>query len=102
MRSLLSLAAVMLLALPSLGAVVIVNGQTDIDLNNDGVADISFFYLPDCPSGGFIRVTAAGPGGGIVSHGQGAVPFADMVPVGTAIGPSQTFVGAANIMTCGF
>jgi hypothetical protein len=81
---------------------IIVNGQTDIDLNHDGVADISFFYLPDCPSGGFIHVSTVAAGSGIVSHGTGAVPDADRLLVNTVVGPGQTFVPAASIMTCGF
>jgi hypothetical protein len=101
MRTFLMTVAGVLLSLPARAETVIGNGQTNIDLNNDGIADVSFFNLPDCPSGGFIRVTTVAAGGGIVSHGSGANPDADNLPANTLIGPGQTYVQTATIMTCG-
>src|SRR5262245_9974034 len=91
-----------LLSTPARAETVIGNGQTNIDLNNDGITDVSFFNLPDCPSGGFIRVSAVAAGGGIVSHGSGTNPDADNLPASIQIGPGQTYVQTATIMTCGF
>jgi hypothetical protein len=99
---LLSIVAALLLSPPAQAETVIGNGQTSIDLNNDGVADVSFFNLPDCPSGGFIRVSTMAAGGGIVSHGSGTNPNADLLSAGSEIGPGQTYVQTATIMTCGF
>jgi hypothetical protein len=78
------------------------SGTLDLDVNGDGVTDISFFNLPDCPSGGFIRVNVPAQGGGVAAQNSDPLPFAAPVHISTEVGPALTYAQSANLITCGF